>query len=66
MPSRWTPERFERFCARHHIERKHLLLIGLFLQCGHRETRFVSALLAFARGEGPAAIAAGRKECVAA
>lgn len=51
--------RFNRFLARHAIERKHLVLCVLFA-IGHPERSLVSLLLDFAHRRGPAAIAAGR------
>jgi hypothetical protein len=53
------PQRFERFCARHSLDRRAWLLILLFLM-DHPEQTWINAALAFAHGQGPAAVAAGR------
>ena len=48
-----------RICIRCGIERKHLVLITLFLRA-HPEMSLIHAFWEFAHGLGPAAIAAGR------
>lgn len=54
-----TEAQLARIQARRGIERKHLLLVVLFLR-GHPEQSVVRALYDFVRGRGPAAVAAGR------
>lgn len=49
----------EELVAEHHIEEKFLLLIYLFAR-PHRELTAIDAITQFLRGEGPAAVAAGR------
>lgn len=51
--------RFTRLCERHALGRRELLTILVFLQ-GHPEQTFIQGLGAFIRGQGPAAVAAGR------
>ncbi len=55
---RYDADRFNRFCARHSIQRKHVLLV-VMMATGHKRP-IARLLLDFARGIGPAAIAAGR------
>ncbi len=56
---RYDAVRFNRFLARHQMTRAHVVLCVLF-GMGHPQRTLVSLLLDFARGIGPAAIAAGR------
>jgi hypothetical protein len=51
------PERFERFCERHALDRKAWLVIWLFIR---PEQSVWRAALDLAHGIGPAAVALGR------